>query len=351
MPGGGVEEKKAADRNTATPSRIVGLPGVNPDQEILRLENWLRTLVQPRIVGYQFRVVPGFPSNSPVIVVRIPKSLSAPHMVTSGSRFFIRCSSSKHAMDVGELRSAFLTSAEIPERIRRLRVERLMKIAAGETPAIITHDGPRIVLHMVPLESMGGPANTNAAALVRDSVDARPMLQDHNIGVSRINIDGCLKTTEVRTSSGVKTTGYVQFNRSGVVEAVDSYTMTYVDEHITPENEPFRRLVNATLLERILKTAIERYLRVLSNLDVQPPICMLVSFLGAGEYTISTDRHGWGAPHRFDRDELLFPEVFVESYEADLDALVRPMFDAIWQAAGLEACGHYSEDGRWIDAR
>lgn len=81
-----------------------GLPGIseiNPDQEILRLENIIRSCIDPRIPGFSIRSIP-LSNGSNVIALFIPKSWSSPHMVTlkGSSRFFTRNSAGKYQMDV-----------------------------------------------------------------------------------------------------------------------------------------------------------------------------------------------------------------------------------------------------------
>lgn len=40
----------------------------------------------------------------------------------------------------------------------------------------------------------------------------------------------------------------------------------------------------------------------------------------------------------FDRDKLLLPDLLLEDFSNDLDALFKPAFDALWQASGWERC-------------
>ncbi len=77
---GVTEQKDAAGKNTGLPASIDGLANVNADQEVLRLESMLRANVDPIIPGCRFKDVDGFP-NGPVILLHIPRSWAAPHMV------------------------------------------------------------------------------------------------------------------------------------------------------------------------------------------------------------------------------------------------------------------------------
>jgi hypothetical protein len=85
------DQKDAAGKNTGVPAPVTGLSGVNGEQEILRLEGMIRGNVDPGIPGVRMKAVDGF-ADGPVIILQIPKSWSAPHMVNvdKDSRFYSR---------------------------------------------------------------------------------------------------------------------------------------------------------------------------------------------------------------------------------------------------------------------
>src|SRR5258707_11196562 len=145
------DEKDATGKATGLPASADGLTLPNPSDAIARLENVVRDGIDPRIQGIQWQRVDGF-SNGPVIVMRIPKSLTGPHMVVFGGmgRFYSRNSTGKYPLDVGEIRSAFMESTAIGDRLRafrRKRVEHIMGLLAplGQMPIAKT------VLHLIPL--------------------------------------------------------------------------------------------------------------------------------------------------------------------------------------------------------
>lgn len=148
----GIAEKREEGRPTGIAETISGLGGVNLDAESLRLESIIRDGLDPRINGIQFWAVDGF-ENGPVLVLRIPKSYQAPHMVKSGdSRFYSRHGSGKYSLDVTQIRSAFALSDSLPEKIRRFRDERIGRIVADELPVPLTPH-PKTVLHLLPFSA------------------------------------------------------------------------------------------------------------------------------------------------------------------------------------------------------
>jgi len=130
-----VDKRGAQGKPTGVPQSARGLVGINADQEMLRLQEIVRNGIEPRVPGIQLRAIDGFPQG-PIIVLRVPQSWAAPHMVTFNnlSRFFARTSAGKYQLDVGEIRASFLLSESQQNRMRHFREDRLGKIMADETP-------------------------------------------------------------------------------------------------------------------------------------------------------------------------------------------------------------------------
>jgi predicted HTH transcriptional regulator len=162
---GVVAERDAGGKTTGVLESVPGLPGLNADAEILRLDSMLQAGIGPRIAGVRIRTVEGF-AGGPVLLLRVPKSYAAPHMVTfqEHSRFYSRNNGGKYPLDVTEIRSAFALSESLPEKVRRFRAERLARVVAGETP-VGPMDGAKIVLHLVPLRSLDPVTQVDLAAL------------------------------------------------------------------------------------------------------------------------------------------------------------------------------------------
>jgi hypothetical protein len=74
----------------------------------------------------------------------------------------------------------------------------------------------------------------------------------------------------------------------------------------------------------------------------------MLSFLGVKGYRLFSEWPFIVDPYPFDRDALLLPEGVMESFDTPVDLLLKPAFDAMWQAAGDEGC-HRFKSGRWSD--
>jgi hypothetical protein len=192
------------------PEAVPGLAGINTDEQTRRLDSMIQAGIAPRIAGVRIRPVEGFP-DGPVVLVRVPKSYTAPHMVTfqEHSRFYSRNNAGKYPLDVGEIRSAFALSESLPERIRRFRDERLARIIAGETPVAL-NPGPKVVLHLLPIAALGVSAHYDLTRFEHKRDDLSPLAGG---GPSfRYNLDGVV--TYIPSLEGPGSHGYVRYLHS-----------------------------------------------------------------------------------------------------------------------------------------
>ena len=76
----GIDEQRENGRATGLPGAITGVGSVNVDAEVLRLESMARDGLAPRVTGVRVRGIQT--GAGPVVLVRVPRSWNAPHMVT-----------------------------------------------------------------------------------------------------------------------------------------------------------------------------------------------------------------------------------------------------------------------------
>ncbi len=333
----GVEERR--DNNgkaTGIPEKATGLAQVNTDQEMRRLDQIMRDGVQPRIAGVHIRPVHGF-SDGPLLLIRIQKSYTAPHTVTfkNLSRFFSRNSAGKYQLDVAEIRAAFALSESLPERIRRFRADRVAQIVASETPAPL-NDGGKLVLHLLPLTALDPTSHVDTEHVVAEVTQLRPM---HSSGYDmRYNFDGFL-TFNSDSKSGI-CHGYVQFFRSGAIEAVDSRILIHPDGS---------RFFPVGAVERELIEGMKRYLSAYERLQIEPPIIVVISLLGVRGYCIRAGQFK-DARASFDRDTLLLPDLLIDDLSVGVETLLKPAFDAMWQGSRWRRCFNYDKTGTRVNS-
>lgn len=86
------------------------------------------------------------------------------------------------------------------------------------------------------------------------------------------------------------------------------------------------------------------------DLGFEPPILVMISLLGVKGYR-TPDSFRYFTPYNseIDRDSLVLPDIFVDEYGSDSARLLRPAFDAIWQAMGFGGSQNYDEKGNWME--
>jgi hypothetical protein len=187
----GIEEK------AGVATALVGLEKINPDDQIRRLEEMARDGIRPPIPGIQTAAI-NLESGRLIIVMRIPKSWSPPHQVTlqKAFRFYSRDTNGKYQLDVDELRTIFIESEQITEKLRQFRTNRLSKIIADDVPAILPSNS-RMIIHLLPLAAFATLVTVDLRELPNDLRNFVGLIGGfHN---SRFNIDGLLRGTRHRT--------------------------------------------------------------------------------------------------------------------------------------------------------
>jgi len=318
---------------------LCGLDDINADAEILRLENMIRDGIEPRISGISTRAIP-LQASSVAIVMHIPGSWSQPHVVKVKGhwRFYSRNSAGKYPLDVAELRSAFALSETTAERIRNFRMERLSAIVAGETPVPL-NDGAKIVLHIVPFGAFDPAVRIDVTSLSDDQLDLlTPIYTPRLEYIRRYNFDGFLTYAEFQDPPS--THSYLQIFRNGMIEAAEAVFLN---------NERDKSLLISPF-ERELLDATSRFLQLQKHLGVEPPLLVMLTLLGVFGYSIPVDPVRFRQTrHPIDRDMLSISEVLVESFQYDIDSVMRPIFDAVWNAAGWSGSINFDESGKWED--
>jgi hypothetical protein len=333
--GGGDVIYGVAEDGTAVATAVVPQVPANIDQEVLRMQDFLLHLVEPRMPGIQVFAVPvsvGGASGH-AIVIRVPQSWAGPHRVKLGQHFYIREGQRKRQLDVPELRGLFVRSESQAQRVRDFRTERVGKILSGDVPHKLI-DGPLMVAHIVPVQSALGLVQIDPVGY---STQRYVPVLGASPGWARMNIDGALA---VRGSNVEGTHGYSLLFRNGFLEATKAY----------PRRGDEQRVNFPSLAYEEQLIALLRAFRVeLKHHQIEPSCTVMLSILQANQLKLGVrDTYGFLDKHQtlFDRHTLVIPDVLAPADIAPEVAL-RPMFDMVWQAAGLERSRNYNAEGVW----
>ncbi len=319
---------------TGESEEIIGLPNLNFDATQLRLENMIRDGVAPRML-LTFHPIPRG-TAPPCLLLRIPRGWAGPHMITYGnwSRFYSRNSGGKYQLDVNEIRAGFLAAETTNDRIRRLRVERVARALAFETPAPVG-EGPKLILHAFPV---------NASEEVWPRVCA---MDESDIGLRflpiirgtaenwRFNLDGFVAHT-LRDDNSRQC--YTQLFRDGGIEALSGVVLAKDDR---------RGGFYPWGMEQRVIGALTQYQTFAKALGVAPPLLVGLTLSGVKGWKIlqgdfDFDEHNAA----LDRDVVSPPEVMLSDLAAPADVVLRPLFDFIWNGGGWRGSPNYP-DGRW----
>lgn len=315
---------------------VVGLGAANMDSELLRLQNLLFSHVDPRIPGVEMQAVTTA-NKGPVLVVRVPKSWRGPHLVKMPQdnrtfRMFGRHDKGKWAFDGTEIRAAYLLSEQLEQRVRRWRDDRLAKVAAREMPVELD-TGPLVVLHLMPVSAF----NDRNVIAVRNLERHRPAPLVSSGWNHHINLDGFVLYDSSPNSPKGKHHSYTQLFRSGCVEAA---SVKLFGKSRLPSRHELSRGYETRIAD-----AVDEYTKVLVALGVAYPLVVAMAIFGARGSALESDGR------ELDRDEVILPDVLIERPDQDVKTILRPLFDAVWNAYGYSRSMNYDDDGKWIERR
>lgn len=317
------------------PQALPGVEVASVDQETLRLTQVVGTSLEPRLPRIDFQFVE-VGNGRHVIVARVPHSWVAPHRVRKNDKFYGRNSAGKYPLDVGEIRTAFTLSEGVAERIRAFRADRIAKIYGGETPVPI-RDGGCMVLHVLPLAAFTEPPALDLSDYYSRERPLRPLAAEGGLG--RINLDGFVSFTD---GGDAGSRAYTQLFRSGVIEAVAGV-------HVHDDE----RLIPSQRYEEVLIGGFRNYADAIFGLGVEPPLFVFLSFVGVRGCRFGVGRLEMFAdkPEPLREDVLVLPEVVLENAEFEPAHVMRPLFDMVWNAFGLQQSVNYDKAGNWVGRR
>jgi hypothetical protein len=317
------------DRSTGAPESLEGLLIQNEDELIRKLEAQIRDGIEPRIPSVNIRAIP-LSNTKTALIIRVLKSWVSPHRVVSGGhdKFYSRNTKGKYPLDVGELRIAFNLSNSITERIRKFRENRISEIYANEAPVPL-NENAKIILHLIPISSISSEQTYDMSKLPFDPRLMTPfstMSWNH-----RYNLDGYLTYSMYRDV----VSHYVQLYRNGIIEAVESSLLGRSDLKIP-----------SIAFEEVIMNAFNNYISNLKALDVGLPIFAFLTFVGVKGYSMTREPIEI-EDDTIEKDILLIPEIVIESFDFEVNKILKPWFDAVWNACGFPRSLNYDEYGKW----
>ncbi|VWC00975.1 hypothetical protein BLA6860_04831 [Burkholderia lata] len=314
-----------ADEEGGVISRFVPIELTDVDAALRSLQSTLTDLIEPKIPGVHLEAVE-IPDGGYIVIVRTPPSFQAPHRVRKSGAFYTRTSTGIDPMDIATLRSAFLRSETAVEKIRGFRADRIEGMFERPLPARLERYTTG-VLHVVPMASILAGLSFDVSELYAVAQTLPP--PSHDSGHStRINLDGPLT---ISTASN-ELYSYTQLFRNGSVESVMRVQWDVGD------------VAWVSGMEKVLVDEHHRALQdAFLKLGIDGPAVVMLSFTDIG--SVSLERAGTPTATRSGRiatipayyQNLLLPELVVESFATSSADIYGPLFDMVWNAAGRAA--------------
>lgn len=341
--GGNLIYGVVCDGKTRLPKEPRGLDVVSIDNEITRLSLMIRTGIEPSIIPEPEIYSVDLPKHEKrkVLIIKIYQSITAPHRIAftgkkeMHNKFYIRTNNGANEMSITELRNVFNLSGNLVERIQSFRMERLHKLIASDTPIPLSKSGKfkgKMMVHLIPLKSFSSAQFIDINSDKNYKILKKKLIPiEVRYGEERFNLDGFLKFAH--TNKNNETYSYVQFFRNGIIEAVFDAVLDEIGFSLN--------YIRKQTLENVYK-----YLGLLNELSVSPPIYVFLTFYDVKGAPVSRDVKGQPAhvapSHvpKIDRNLIQLPEVLINKFVQDegrLKILLKPMFDTLENALGDRA--------------
>jgi hypothetical protein len=322
------------------PVALNGVKDLSADEEILRIEQLIRSGIEPRILNARSKAIK-LENGNTAIILRIPRSWNVPHRVSAqnSNRFWLRNSSGVHEASMDELRTLFTETASAFDRVRRFRDERIETIISEGVARPLMGDG-RLIVHIVPLSAVTTPASIDLKVAYSLHQAFRP------IGASgmtpRFNFDGC-----INERGGEQNYGYTQIFRHGALEATKASILRRNKDLPHPH-------IPGTALERYFFEVFGGYVNGLRDLGIEPPLVVMLTLEGVegAIYAVQSNLFDDPMP-TLDRPIMRLPECVINEYgpTASYHSAVRPAFDALWNAIGYAGSKFFDAQGLWVGDR
>lgn len=223
----------------------------------------------------------------------------------------------------------------IAERINKFGENRISLINANETPVPLKGNA-KIILHLIPLSSVSSDKTYDMSNLPFNPKEIQPFSSMAWNG--RYNMDGYL--TYSTTANG-KAYSYVQLFKNGIFEAVESSLLE-------PELSLSDLKIPHVAFEEYIMKAFDRYISNLKVLNVGMPIFAFLTLVGVKGYSLTNNPSWIFRGDSIDKDVLSLPEVIIENFEFEVEKVLKPWFDTVWNACGFPYSLNYDISGKWI---
>lgn len=343
----GIKERQESGKNTGLIEEILGvsLEKTTFDSEKQRLNELLHDHIDPAVPGVDI-----FPIDTrkkePLIAISVPRSFAAPHMVTKDKLniFYSRNSAGKYRMDVHEIRSQFLGNADALRQVEEWVKERQRRIMADDMVFALGSTN-WVSMHIVPLGSLTGRFNIDPKEISKLKHCFVPLGSGSQ--ESRFSFEGFTTfATNRNIARGAR--AFTNVFRTGQVEIVSNGSAVFM------QTDKGNRIFTVKF-EQDLACSFANALTALQTLGVELPILVSISIKGVmgGQFLIPV-KHKWEDLVEMVKGGILgndldFAPFWIEDWVMveNPHKTLKPIFDALWNAAGWDGSPNFDEAGEW----
>ncbi len=322
----GIEESAGAA------AALAPLVGESADAAKRRLSQVLDAGLEPRVQGLRFHQIEM--DSGYVLILRVPASYDGPHCVRNNNnrRFVMRNGTSTTDMTFDQLRAAFDRTATLAERARRFIADRLQLIMDRRTPKPLA-PGPLWVVHFAPIAGLAGRRTADLKMIYTNEFTTF-LGNDWGGGSRTFNLDGL-----VVHPGGLQEDGYNAYNHIFRTGAMEGLSIGGAKRQVSPGG-PERSFVWSLEMSQFFHSSVVLFLEAAKRWGYAGPAVLSFAVLHVEGYELAVGDSFWRMSRTFsDRPHLILPEAWIENIEsADIDAIVRPLMDMLWQAFGMERC-------------
>jgi hypothetical protein len=347
--GGGVlvygidELRDSAGKPTGLPGSLGGVECGNVGQLKSVIDHLIRDGIDEPLYGSPEIAFVDVGGGKHTILVRVPASLRAPHMVKfkGDNRFYRRVNTGSERMTASQVRDSALQSSAAEVRVAELLGAR-RTVLRRRMP-----NKPFTILHLMPLVSDPRQLDVTLESNIRRMQQVGESFGPYDGGRLRQwrgshRLEGYQLDEAVGGSSFESWDGIwnrILFHRNGLMEFVDAYTV-----------RPAGGLYHYYVVEPAIHTALRAGMSMYDDQMMPLPVAVSISLENiSGLAWPEIDRlrqrieKGRALP-----DGNITPEpVLITELAGDYTPAMKPLWDFVWNTAGQPRCTGYDDNGQF----
>jgi hypothetical protein len=324
----GIEEKNGVAGS------IARISTEDADAAERRMRQVLDAGIEPKIHGLRIQKIPV--SDGYVLILRVPASYDGPHCIRTDKnnkqqrRFVMRNGTMISDMSYDQIRGAFDRTATLAEQTRRFIATRRELIANGETPVPLK-DGPQLVVHLVPIAGLAGRMTVDLRQIKESAAYDFNRIDSWDRSSCSFNFDGLFVYPGEQTK-----VGYTHVFRTGILEGVE---LGGALQEVSSDS----KRIPSFIMSRFFYVTAQQFIGKAKNWGFSGPAVLSISLLNVMGYKIGINPIEIFNLNIYlkeaDRPHLVPSEVWIEDIDnVDIDSIIRPLLDTLWQAFGVERC-------------